>query len=85
MISSMQRSQKISVSVPTSLVQFLERYQLEHGLKTKSSVVERALQALREQELEREYAAAAREQHETGEAEDWEITAGDGMAAEAWK
>lgn len=71
--------QKLSVSVPGSLAKFVEEYRDEHNLKTKSSVVERALEVLREQELERAYAHSAQEVDPA-----WEETSNDGLADEDW-
>lgn len=52
---------KISVSLPTSLVAFIEAYRAAHGHPTTSRVVADALVALRRLELERAYAQAAAE------------------------
>jgi len=76
----MGQQQKLSVSVSSSLVRFLERYQRDHSLRTKSSVVERALEALRERELQSAYTEAARDQRNAEEAADWESAVGDGLA-----
>ncbi|HZJ09286.1 MAG TPA: antitoxin [Trueperaceae bacterium] len=81
----MAQRQKLSVSVSSSLVRFLERYQRDHGLKTKSSVVERALEVLRERDLERAYAEAAELDHDAGDTADWDVTAGDGLSHEEWR
>jgi antitoxin ParD1/3/4 len=71
--------EKLSVSVPSSLARFVEEYRNEHNLKTKSSVVERALVVLRERELEQAYAAASEDYDAV-----WEATAGDALADEDW-
>ncbi|MEX2535875.1 MAG: antitoxin [Trueperaceae bacterium] len=71
--------QKLSVSVPSSLARFVDEYKSEHNLKTKSGVVERALEVLREQELERAYAQASQETDPV-----WEVTTGDGLTDEDW-
>ena len=73
------KQEKLSVSVRPPLVRFLEDYKSEHGLKTKSAVVERALEVLRERELERAYGIAAREVDEA-----WDVTTADGLSREAW-
>jgi antitoxin ParD1/3/4 len=71
--------EKLSVSVPSSLARFVEEYRNEYNLKTKSSVVERALVVLRERELEKAYAAAS-EHYDAA----WDVTAGDALADEDW-
>lgn len=78
MLCSMNQ-EKMSVSVPNSLVRFVEAYRDQHGLKTKSAVVEHALEALRDQELERAYAAAAAELDPA-----WDATDPDGLAEDDW-
>ena len=70
---------KLSVSIPETLARFVETYKREHELHTKSEVVERALELLREQELERAYAAAANEVDPA-----WDATLADGLAEETW-
>jgi antitoxin ParD1/3/4 len=66
--------EKISVSLPLPLVRFLEHYQSQHALKTRSEAVERAIDLLREQSLELEYRQSALENDPA-----WAITAGDGL------
>lgn len=70
---------KLSVSVHSQLAQFIERYQEAHGVPTKSEVVERALELLQKNELRQQYAEAYKEWAESGEAELWNLTAGDGL------
>ena len=72
-------STKLSVSVPSQLAQFIERYQAAHGVPTKSEVVERALVLLQKSELKQQYAQAYKEWAESGEAEVWDATVGDGL------
>lgn len=69
---------KLSVSVSAPLARFVEEYLREHGLGSKSRVAKRALEVLREQELERAYAEASREVDPA-----WEATAADGLSPEA--
>jgi antitoxin ParD1/3/4 len=70
----MQTVEKISVSLPTPLVRFLEHYQHEHAVKTRSEVIERAVELLREQMLEQEYRESALENDPA-----WDVTVGDGL------
>ncbi len=75
-------SEKLSISLPASLVAFVEQYRKEHAIASRSKVFERALRVLRERELERAYAEAAVENAEI--ARDFDTTAGDGLRDEAW-
>ena len=68
---------KLSVSIDQQLLTFLEGYQHEHKIKSKSEVISEALRLLRERELETQYAAAMQEWQE--EAEAWEAVTGDGL------
>jgi Arc/MetJ-type ribon-helix-helix transcriptional regulator len=70
---------KLSVSVDESLVAFVDRYQKEKDIKTKSEVVEKALKLLRSQELKEAYKEAYREWRESGEEAVWEVTVADGL------
>lgn len=71
--------EKISVSLPAPLVQFVEKYKLTHKKKTRSEVIEEAVKLLREQELEKAYKEANQEIDR-----DWEVTIADGLADETW-
>jgi antitoxin ParD1/3/4 len=72
--SGMQSVEKISVSLPAPLVRFLEHYQSEHAVKSRSEVVERAIDLLREQSLELEYRESSLENDPA-----WDLTVGDGL------
>ena len=69
---------KLSVSIPDKDVEFIDRYAHEHGVETRSSVVQRALSLLRAAGLGDDYAGAWEEWSAT-EAEVWEATVGDGL------
>lgn len=71
--------EKLSVSLPAILVRFVENYQATHQCKSRSQVVEVALQLLREQELESAYREANQEIDPN-----WEMTVADGLTDEAW-
>jgi len=73
------QTEKLSISLPTTLVQFIEQYKVVHGCKTRSQVVAEALQFLCNQELEQAYREAS---VETDSA--WESTAADGLNDETW-
>ncbi|MDQ3738896.1 MAG: ribbon-helix-helix domain-containing protein [Actinomycetota bacterium] len=71
---------KLSVSIPDEDIAFVDHYADEHRLASRSRVVQRALSLLRASELGDDYAAAWLE-WDTGEAELWDVTAGDGVGA----
>lgn len=71
--------EKLSISLPANLVQFVETYKTVHSCKSRSQVIEQALQLLREQELETAYREANQEVNS-----DWELTVADGLADETW-
>ncbi|HZG37366.1 MAG TPA: CopG family transcriptional regulator [Nodosilinea sp.] len=70
---------KLSISLPPSLVSFIEAYRASHACKSRSQVIEKALELLREKELEDAYALASEETDAT-----WDVTVADGLADEAW-
>jgi metal-responsive CopG/Arc/MetJ family transcriptional regulator len=50
--------QKLSISLPQALCEFIEHYQREQGLSSRSEVLARALRLLQEQALEASYQQA---------------------------
>lgn len=72
-------TKKLSISLPASLVQFIESYKLAKGCKSRSQVIEAALELLRNQELEEAYRLACSEVDA-----DWDTTVGNGLAHETW-
>lgn len=71
--------EKISVSLSGSLVRFIETYKASHQCKSRSQVIETALQLLQQQELEAAYREANQEIDP-----DWELTVADGLTDETW-
>jgi antitoxin ParD1/3/4 len=69
----------INLVLPASLVQFIDDYKISKGCKSRSQVIELALNLLRLQELEQAYQEASAEIEP-----DWELTAGDGLKNETW-
>ena len=69
--------EKLSVSLPGYLVQFIENYRLDKGCKSRSQVIEEAFKLLRNQELEEAYRQASAENDNI-----WDITLTDGLADE---
>lgn len=72
---------KLSVSVSDDDVDFMDRYADEHGVDTRSGVVQRALSLLRASELGDDYAAAW-DDWASADADGWDATAGDGLVVD---
>ena len=72
---------KISVSVSVDDVDFMDRYAREHGVASRSAVVQRAITVLQANELADDYAAAWRE-WEVGEADAWQVVDADGVVGQ---
>jgi antitoxin ParD1/3/4 len=70
---------KLSVTIEPSLAQFARTYQQRHQVATQSEVIELALKALRDEELERAYEEAALEYASDPDFALWENTVGDGI------
>lgn len=73
------QSQKLSISLPSSLVTFIENYKEITGLPSRSMVIAEALKLLQERELEQAYKNASLEVDPA-----WEITVKDGLSDETW-
>ncbi len=72
-------AQKLSISLPDSLVRFIEDYQKAKGCSSRSQVIESALISLQNKELEIAYQKASLEVEP-----DWDVTVNDGLADETW-
>jgi antitoxin ParD1/3/4 len=77
-------AEKVSVSLPQSLMQFVEEYKISHQRKSRSQVVEEALTLLRERELEAAYRDAEAAKLANAIAKDFAPTTSDGLDHEAW-
>ncbi len=73
------QAEKLSVSLPLSLVQFIESYKTAHHYKSRSQVIQEALELLRQRELETAYQQASQEVDS-----DWDVTLADGLADQTW-
>jgi len=73
------RAEKLSISIPSASLDFVEKYRRVHALKSRSHVIETAINVLREQELEAAYRDASREYDPA-----WDVTNSDGLPDEAW-
>jgi Arc/MetJ-type ribon-helix-helix transcriptional regulator len=71
---------KLSVSLPDEDVAALDNYAREHGLKSRSAALQRAIRMLRHPDLEQDYATAWEEWEASGEEAAWVATAADGLA-----
>jgi antitoxin ParD1/3/4 len=70
---------KLSISLPESIVQFIEDYKATHHYASRAEVMEEALKLLRYQELEEAYRSASQETDST-----WDVAIADGLTNEAW-
>lgn len=69
---------KLSVSIADEDVEFIDQYADEHGVESRSAVVQRALALLRANALGEDYAAAW-DEWSASDAGLWEATAADGL------
>jgi hypothetical protein len=69
---------KVSVSIPSEDIAFLDAYATEHELGSRSAAMHVAIRALRVSALPGSYAEAWSDWEHDGEAEAWDLTAGDG-------
>lgn len=69
------------MSLPNDDVEFLDQYARTQGYDSRSAVVHRAVRLLRSTELGEAYADAWSEWSESGEADVWDESVGDGMAS----
>jgi Arc/MetJ-type ribon-helix-helix transcriptional regulator len=70
---------KVGVSLPGEDVELLDAYAEAHAFPSRSAVLQQAVRALRMDELRESYGPAWDEWADTGEAEAWEPTTGDGL------
>ena len=70
---------KVSVSLPSEDVRFLDDYAREQGLESRSAAVHRAVRLLRTAELSGTYEAAWEEWAAQDDGTLWESTTGDGL------
>ena len=72
-------AEKVSISLPSALMQFVEEYRVTGGKKSRSQVIEEAVTLLRERELETAYREASTETDPV-----WDRVVGDGLRDETW-
>lgn len=71
--------QKLSISLPADMVNFIEQYRQTSGQTSRSQVVAEAIQLLQLRELEQAYREASMEEDNA-----WEATLEDGLSHETW-
>lgn len=74
---------KISISLDEGEVAFVDKFAGDHGVPSRSAVIQRAIAVLRALELGDDYASAWDEWEESGEAGIWDSTAADGLTPKA--
>jgi Arc/MetJ-type ribon-helix-helix transcriptional regulator len=70
---------KVSVSLPSEDVEFLDAYASAHAFPSRSAVLQQAIRVLRLSDLDDAYGAAWAEWDEGGDAAAWDVTSGDGV------
>jgi hypothetical protein len=71
---------KLSVSVPSEDIAFLDAYAAEHDLGSRSAALHHAIRALRVSALPGSYAEAWSDWERDGDGDAWDATAADGAA-----
>ncbi|MEA2025323.1 MAG: ribbon-helix-helix domain-containing protein [Chloroflexota bacterium] len=70
---------KVSVSLPSEDVEYLDTYAREQSLGSRSAALHKAVRLLRAAELGADYEGAWEDWEGSGDAEAWDRTAGDGL------
>ena len=70
---------KLSVSLPSVDVEFLDSYAHRHGFGSRSAAVQEAIKSLRTSELGDAYEEAWTEWESSGDAATWEPATADGL------
>ena len=73
----------MSVSLPVEDIEFLDSYAESRSFPSRSAVLHQAVRLLRGAELGPAYEDAFLEWDRSGEAAAWEVSAGDGIRADA--
>lgn len=72
-------AQKVTISISQPLYEFVESFQSEHHYKSRSDVISKALQLLKQKQLEVYYREANQELND-----DFDVTVADGLEDETW-
>jgi hypothetical protein len=78
-IGTTNSSSKISITLRPDLMRFLEIYQTQHALESRSAVIQQALEMLRLEALATEYREASKEWDASPDAAIWDHSSGDGL------
>lgn len=78
-IGTTNPSSKISITLRPDLMRFLETYQTQHALESRSAVIQQALEMLRLETLATEYREASQAWDSSPDADIWDRSAGDGL------
>ena len=70
---------KVSVSLPSDDIEFLDGYAEKTGLDSRSAALQKAVRLLRASELEQAYTAAWEEWSGSDDARLWDQTVADGL------
>jgi len=70
---------KLSVSLDTDDVEFIDQYATEHAVGSRSAVMQKAVALLRAVELGDDYAAAWDEWSQADDADLWDAAVNDGL------
>lgn len=70
---------KLSVSLQSQDVEFLDSYTKDHGMPSRSATLQKAVLLLRASELGSAYAGAWQEWEDSGQSESWEAVIDDGL------
>ena len=73
---------KVSISLPDEDVTFLDSYAEENGLDSRSAAVHKAIRALRDTQLEAQYAEAFADWDGSEDEKFWDAFVQDGLADE---
>lgn len=76
---NVMHTEKLSISLARTLVNFVDQYQTTHACKSRSEVVQEAIKLLQQKELEYHYKEASKEIDPA-----FDITAADGLDDETW-
>jgi hypothetical protein len=70
---------KLSISLSEDDLTALDEFRVSAGLPSRSAAVQHAIRLLGRPTLEQDYAAAWADWAASGDAEAWDVTAGDGV------
>jgi Arc/MetJ-type ribon-helix-helix transcriptional regulator len=75
------KGMKLSVSLPREDVEFLDAYAHDHGIRSRSTVLQQAVGLLRSAQLGSAYEEAWESWAASGDAEAWDAVTADGLGA----